>query len=600
MWGVDLEYRYTDKTLMRLLRPAWFMLVILIPGSAFSAQFLQFTVAKQASTADIVANRQAVIRLRSGASLAPQIAERLNSLALAGLRSGQVTAKPIKGGAQLVVADVVLISIDQAMALAAKSTPLGLAQTWARNLQTALSTPYVIIMPSDRLQVPLGEQRVIRFGGTAQAELNFSTQNATVANVQLDPTGKLLLVDGVGVGDTTVSASLADQQMAVTIQVRAWAARIPKSVVAEVTSPPLPWDDLRRTVRNAVLFAMKPAASATVELGEPKQRGEAYDVTVRATGSDCFDVFDVVSVALKSVPTPRSSPAELLISNQPERITEPSMLLREQLFGTAPVRLLWHHVNNVSKPLRFAVRIVNRGDKAASIHVTEAATGPHNDEIFVGHTAMSRFVQLVGRGEGYILNVPAGRMLDLYDVRLAPLGIVSGLARLTPLAGDDLLVEIVAEDAWPTDAYFMQVPERLRNDPPLTPYRFESMKSVELEHDAGGPWTFYHIGKDYSVNLQGQKLYGDYGVRYTIKAKFRNPTDKPMKCEIGLRASGGVARCTFLMDGELLETGLLRGAVEQLLNKFDLQPQRERTVTLVTLPESGSNYPVTLTMRSWQ
>jgi hypothetical protein len=197
-------------------------------------------------------------------------------------------------------------------------------------------------------------------------------------------------------------------------------------------------------------------------------------------------------------------------------------------------------------------------------------------------------------------------MLDLYEMRLAPRQIVSGLINVTPLISEppatapNLLLEVVAEDFWPSDAYFMPTPERLLNDPPLTPYRFGAEKSVELNHTVGGPWTFYHIGKEFSVNLQGQKLFGDYGVNYTIRANFKNPTAKPGRCEIWLRASGGVARATLLIDGQLCETGLLRGENEQALFKLDLPPGGQRIVTLVTMPESGSNYPVTLTLRSWQ
>jgi hypothetical protein len=185
-------------------------------------------------------------------------------------------------------------------------------------------------------------------------------------------------------------------------------------------------------------------------------------------------------------------------------------------------------------------------------------------------------------------------------VRVPVDDIVSGLARVSPLEGDDLLLEVLAEDIWPTDAYFPPVPDRLRADPPLTPYRYEAAKEVSLAHEAGGAWSFYSIGRDYSTNLQGQKLFGDYGVRYTITITCKNPTPQPARCFVTLRAGGGVARASYFLHGKLTETGLLRSGVEETIERLQLASGEERVLKFITVPESGSNYPITLTVRSPQ
>lgn len=571
--------------------------VCLAPASA--AQFLQFSAARQGQGSDVLANGKTIIRLRTGGG-AGQICSKLTNLALAGLTPGQVTVKAAKDSAQLIAAGTVLATVDAKMAAAAKSTPAGLVGNWAANLKSVLSAPYVVLECRATMPVPLGEKRSLKWGGTARTDLTFASLKPAVAALQLDNAKGILYVEGVGLGRGAVEATLDNQQVTIDVEVKAWAVRVQSPVVAEVTSPPLPADDVRRIVRNAALMGMTPAPGATVELGEPHRGGGAYTIQVKASGRDCFDVNTPVKVTLKTVAAPNRRAQEVLVSNAPERILEPATLLRENLVGLAPVRLLWHHVNSSPTALRFSVRVVNRGNKTAKIHVTEAATGPMNDEIYVGHTAMARFVGLMQQGEGYMLSVPAGAMLDLYDTRIPVGGIVSGLARVTPVEAENMMLEVLAENSWPTTAYFAPVPERLLNDPPLTPYRFEAEKTVELEHEVGGAWTFYHVGKEYSTNLQGQKLYGDYGVNYTLKCTFRNPSDKPARGEMHLRASGGVARCTFLLNGALVETGMLRGLNEQVLHKVDLAPGEERSVTLVTIPESGSNYPVTLTMMSRQ
>ncbi|MHB8993750.1 MAG: Ig-like domain-containing protein [Armatimonadota bacterium] len=591
------------------VRRRWPSLIIIVAClmltiTAHAAQFLEFSAQRQSNGIAVSANETGLMRFRDGAlglGAAERLAAALNAFAMQGGKPEQITVK--KGtvnSCQIMLNGTALLTVDQGLARSANSMPEPLARSWADNIRKALAKPYVMIEPRGRMQIPLGERRTLRWGGNATADLSFSSANPAVAAVKLDGSGQFLLVEGTGIGATAVTAMLGPQLLTLPVEVKTWAARLKQPVVAEITNPPLPTDDLRRTLRNAILYATQPAPTATIELGEPRRSGNSYLVELRATGQDCFAVNQTVSVTLKPLSRPKQRVQELLVSNAPERITEPATLLRERLLGAAPVRLLWHHVNSSTQPVRFAVRVANLGKTDARLHVTEAATGPHNDEIFVGHSAMMRYFALTAQGEGYYLNVPAGRMLDLYDTRLVPDRIVSGLATLSPGAGSDLIIEVVAENVWPTDAFFMPIPTRLTNDPPLTPYRFEASKNVELRHEAGGAWTFYHIGKEYSVNLQGQKLFGDYGVDYSIEATFANPSDKPAKCEIGLRASGGVARATFVLDGELTETGLLRGSNEQVIYKSELQPGQQRVVKLLTMPESGSNYPLTLTMRSSQ
>ena len=598
-----------NRALPALLSLIFVALIALTPcgaAPAGPARLLQFTAMPADGDNVLLANRTPVMRIEArqiSLAVLSQVADNLNSLAFRGVNASQIVARaglPGSQSAEILAAGCLVLTVDAGIAAGGKSTVLALAQSWGRNLKHALQTPYLTISPLDRLQVPLGEKRPIRWGGTATAELTFTSENPSVAGVELDPSGRSVQVAGLSIGVTRVTATLGTQQIPLEIVVRTWAARAQPEVVAEVTFPPLPADDLRRTLRNAVLAGTKPAPGATVELGEPERRGDDYAVQLRASGKDCFDVDDTVKVNLKTVATPSAKARELLVSNSPERITEPATLLRERLVGGITVRLLWHHLNSAKRPLRFAVRVANLGTEETRIHVTDAATGPHDDEIFVGHSAMVRFMALTAQGEGYFLKVPAGRILDLYDVRLPPDRIVSGLSTLSPASGSNLLLEVLAEDAWPSDAWFQPVSTRLAGDPPLTPYRFEAAKTVELEHTVGGAWTFYHIGKEYSTNLQGEKLFGDYGVEYTIRATFKNPTDKPAACEIGLRASGGVARSTMVIDGQLTETGLLLGANEQLIYKAELQPGEQKRVSLITIPESGSNYPITLTMRSWQ
>jgi hypothetical protein len=587
-------------------RPLTAMLLgpLFLATAAVPAEFLRFEVGPANGGVGVYGNGVLLCRTRSDtpASFDPHlVAARLTDCALAGLRAGEVQATGNAAGARITARGQLILAVDKATARAARSTPQGLAETWATALRRLLARPYVALAPADRLLVPVGDRRLVAVGGTAKQQVAFSSLAPDVATVETDLATGQLTVRGVAKGSTVVVGTVpGGKQYLLTVDVKFRAAWIADSFVAQISNPPLPDDDLRRVLRNAALMATRPGPGAQVQLTEPVPLGAGYALDVRADGPDLIPAAQTVTVSVRKIAAPAAPTRELLVSNQPERITTPGVVLRERLLGTGPVRLLWHHVNNYRSPLRYVVRIANRSPEPASLHVIDAIMGPGTDEIFVGHSALARFLQLWEQGEGYVLQVPGNRMVELYDVRLAPSLITSGLMRLAPLATRDLVVEVAAEDSWPADAYFVPVPGRLANDPPLTPYRFEGEKNVSLRHEVGGPWTFYHIGKDYSQNLQGYKLLGDYGVQYRLATSFSNPTARPARCEIALRASGGVARATVIVDGETVETGVLQGAREQVIHKFALGPGEQRQVQLRTIPESGSNYPITLMLRSTQ
>jgi len=575
------------------------LLLALPPASA--ARFLYFQAISSPSGDALAAGGQIILRLRSGMKLnrsLASLATDLNRYALEGLLPQHISWQSAPSGAKIAVKGKPFLFISPQTAQAAKATPKSLAIEWTTRLQRIVATAYVALEPRTSLAVPLGEIRVLRWGGTARLALSFTIADAEIANLQLDEAQRRLLVRGLKIGATTIMAKTDEDTLLLPVEVKAWAARVSAPAIAEVTSPPLPPDDLRRVIRNAVLNAVQLAPPARLRLGEPRRQNNHFSLWLRAEGEGCFPVETELPVEVRVLNVPLPLPPQLLVSNYPEKITAPGVLMRERLLGKTPVRLLWHHVNKSERPLRFVVRLANLGASPARIHITESASGPHFDEIFVGHQAMRRYLQLEQQGEGYVLRVPANRLLELYDVHLPPQRIVSGLARITPLEGDNLLLEVLADGTWPQDAYFPLLPEMLPNNPPLTFYSFDAEKNIVLNYEAGGPWTFFHIGKDYSSNLQGQKLYGDYGVRYTITIQCQNRTLETARCALSLRASGGVARMSYCLYGQLRETKLLQAGAEEIIERFELSPGEQRQLKLITMPESGSHYPITLAIRS--
>lgn len=579
------------------------LLSLCIPTDCLGARILAFGIAQTPGSITILASGTPVMRFRESA-ISPQIANRitaaLNQAALRGVRPQAVVARKSAGGAVILIGSETLLEINAKLATSANNTPLGLAQTWASNIQKAYTNSYVAFATPVPLLVPLGETRSVSWGGTITTSLQASVTNPLIAAVNVASSPRRVIVNGLNRGPTEVVITGEGFEFSLAVEVKPWAATISPQVIGEITSPPLPPDDLRRILRNAVLASLRPMPGVSVQLAEPVRTSTGYQLTVKASGTDYLEIQTPVNVQLSTITPQLMKAPELVVSNYPERIREPATLLRDHLRNKVPLRVLWHHVSNYSQPLRFAVRLANLGSDTARVHITESGSGPHFDEIFVGHQAMVRYLSLSARGEGFVISIPPGRMADLYDVRLNQGDIVSGIAQLSPLEGAELMVEVVAENAWPADAYFMPVPAKMVQDPALTPYRFEANKSGEVTHDVGGAWGFFHIGRGASMNLQGKELFGDYGVLHDLKASLANNTDRPANGEIVVRAGGGVARGTFIIDGRIVETGLLQAGNEEILLRQPLAPGTQQSFRIRTIPQSGSNYPLTIILRSWQ
>jgi hypothetical protein len=295
---------------------------------------------------------------------------------------------------------------------------------------------------------------------------------------------------------------------------------------------------------------------------------------------------------------PSRPPVALLISNEPERIAAFGTLLVGTLPGMECVRLLYHHKNVMSKTCRVVVRVSNVSDDRAGVHITNAPAGPGRDELFVGHLAADRFAKALRAGRGYVLWIPPGRSCEVGEWDVPPGQIISGIAHLTALTDTDLRVTVSADSPASSTTELPLVPSRLYEVRHQAGTLFHPVKYETAEHTAGDPWLFLHIGKMGVEDSDGNILHGDYGVEYILKVKMTNPAAHEARFEIALRGGGGAARGIFDIDGRLVETQMLRSGQEEVLARMKVGPGETRTVNVRTMPESASNYPVTLVVRS--
>lgn len=582
------------------------VVVLCLLASSLSAStcVLSFNCRRPAGAdySELVGNGKVILRLRGGDAAellgrARTAAERLNEAALKGASAASVQVRPAGPDAALFVGGRKLITVDAALAKLSGSTPTGLVNAWAATLRSVLREPYLVLQPADELTVPLGETRRIRYGGTLGAPEQVTSDGRAVASARVNAADKSIEVTALGVGDATVTLTKGSCVHAVRLVCRKWAATIPPTTVLQVSGEG-PRGDLTTAITCAARSATLGEPGARVVVDPPSRNRSGYAVRIAASGHEYLTISRVQQVNLERIkPPPHSSPL-LLVSNLPEKITEPAVLMRERVFGGLSARLLWHHINLASRRLRMAVRVHNVADTEARFHLTQASAGPSTDEIFAGHSAAARFMKDLFEETGYVMRMPPRTSLDIAVVTLAHDDIASGVGRIAPLAGEDLIVEVVVEEPSTAGVLFAPVSQAYLAGPETSGYTFEGQRDVQMRHVAGGEWAFYSLGKKIDINSRGQQLAGSYGVLHDVTAVVENPTDRVAVCELAVRARGGVARATFWLDDALVETPMLSSAGEQVIYKAPIPPHSTHTALLKTIPESGSHYPVLLTLRS--
>ncbi len=577
------------------------LLALLTVVDASASCVVSFDVQSNANgTSALVSGRgRVILRLRGGvdanlSARAEIVAGRLTDLALAGTASEAIVVKD----ASIVAGKQSIISVDSVLAKACGTNAHSLAETWAANIRDVLAGDYIALSEAKEIVVPFGEVRTIRYGGHFAGEMQATSDSPNVASLETDASAGVMRIRGVGVGTAALRLLAGECRHGMRIVCSKWAAQIPLSSFVEISgSHPRP-DILMQAVRSSVRSGISAEPGAAIALGEPTVSGDGYTVRVTAKGDGYLSLSRVQEVAVKRIPAPGLKGPVVLVSNLPEKVTAPAVVMRERLNGWGAARALWHHINLGAEPLRMSVRIHNLSGVPARVHVTQASAGPSSDEIFAGHAATARFLADLFAGNGYVVNIPAEHSVNVAQLVLAHGEIASGLARFVPMDSDDLTVEVVFEAVASSNNNLLVTPASLQSGLSTSGYGFEGGRTIELTQATGSPWSFYSLGKEIDVNSRGNELAGSYGVLHTIHAKLDNPTDRAVRGELVMRPRGGVARGTFWVDGKVVETPVMHNSDEFVICSTTVQPQASHTFTVTTIPESGSHYPVLLTLRS--
>lgn len=596
-------------------------LVLLLLGASCSASSVRpfCAVAAGKGAACVASLKQGptvILRLRgSDGTDAPaateQAAARLNRLAFAGLRAEdiKVTVDRPGGGtrgrrrpagdALLVVHGVTVVRLTAGQAALSGSTPAELVAVWAGRLRALFHDPYLFVM-SDVVALPWGETRTVAIGGRFSAPVQASSRSPEVVAATLDPGRRAVRLRALDTGDVTVRLRAGSAEAALEVVARKWAARIAPTARLAVSGPPEgntdPW--LLRAMRVAARAAVVEQPGARVTLEEVQLTRTRASVLAAASGRELLSLHRRIRVELTSAQEITAPPARAVLSNDPERVPGPQPLARARLEPGQVTHFLWHHLACGPGKLQVAVRLCNSGRTPAAVLVTGADSGPSKDEVYVGNEAMARFVGLTCSRRGEVFALPPRRQCELSRLGMSPGEVVSGVARMTLLSGQGVFVEVEAVAPGSCRDDLEPVPAALTPASPTRCLELPGYKALGTRQTVGEGWKFLSIGRTPEGDPRAARLRGDYGVLHDARITFDNPRGQRARLEVALRSGGGAARAVVVVEGQLRTTRLLREGDEEVIYECHTQAATT-TANLRLIPQSGSNYPLTIIVRSF-
>jgi len=432
----------------------------------------------------------------------------------------------------------------------------------------------------------------------------------SVANVVFNPLNRSIEVTGLHAGSTT--ATITDEyglsaQLAIVVRISAGKAYASTSVL--ITGHPASADFVADSAARAAQRVSYAEPGAAVKIDDASIAGvgpldpddtELVHVPVSIQGPGYFPYHADVAVQLTNLAQPQVAPKYLLVSDFPETITENGTLFYADVSYGEPARLLYYHYAPKAAPLRrVIVKVQNSGQTSSLIQLIAGLAGPSPDILYIGHAATQRFLVRENSGEGELFDVPGGSTLNVVDQLLPAQSLVSGLMQFRVLDGDGVRVAVIVQDA---------------QDSPTGPISSTLLQSSQLHargiyqvpeffydefYTVGAVATSLDIGKLPLANLvQGEVLGGDYGVKQSADLTLLNPTNDDARVGVWFEPRGGRATGTFLIDGDVLQLHGVDPFKPVLLRSWTVPAHGYRHVSLTTMPEGGSSYPVLLLVSS--
>lgn len=588
--------------------------VACLGGAAFAEFKPRVSSEQLGKAAALVINGQAAVRFQAAnGMLSPleraQIThQRLAALVAANLDPKTIFAAGDARSAKVCAGDQILCRVTIKDAKQQGATAIALAQSWAQGMRDLLLMPPVTVNPTE-ITIPLGENRQVEIGGAATGPIYAKIDNADIADAVAAVNTRTITVTAKQLGKALVDVSVQGERAQLVVYVKKYAGKLPGIAVGQVTGNPCPASLVCYTARQAVAQAAALEPNASLEVGGmkcpsqslPPGKSRQLKVDVRISGPDYISVSAKASAEVRNVVLPREDPGELFYSNNPESITKFQSLFAGKLSLDKPVRLLYHHQNDMGKRVHLIVELVNPNDTIAKIRVIRGIASPSKDTIVIGHTAGCAFLKDCTGDVSVIESIPPQSRLVLVSDMLDHKDTSSGIIEMRQMEGQNAYLRVTAAEPFVDNVSAGSI----AHAPDVTALRLSDqiyptpIKAMDVEYMVGSHWAFIPLGKHALTDSTQQKqLYGNYGVTYNIKVKVINPTDQAKKISFVFDPTAGPASAAFFIDGKLASVRYAQPPDEITLKWFMLNPGETKECHVTTVPLAGSNYPATLIVKS--
>lgn len=525
-----------------------------------------------------------------------------------------------QGKSHLILIDGHLIlTVTRPEAKLNASSTQTLATEWARNIRRALQTPPLKI-DVQSLRVPLGANRFIAASGTQFGQAKIESTDPNILRVGRGPHG--IAYKAIGYGRTEVVVTAGNIVKTIPVAVLPMGANLPQNLVAIVSGNPASTETVQGALESAVRTQLGADSKAELKIVFPTATqvlpGESrtYTARVRAVGSEVLPAEGPVFVTVKNMALGRKPESALWYCNEPENLKKPGLLFAAPLRPETPSRMLYHHINMMSEPLVVMVEAINDSDSPARLMVIPGDSKPDKNPVLAGVQAADQFMKGWALNSGEVIMIPPKSRLPIAMRRIAHGQTMSGLCylRLLDEGPDQITIRTEARPPFPLDSRWLAATQS------GTPWRFigaQRMNNLDRDpmlpsihiypnpykeevgtYQVGGKYAFFRIGERPIARADKlDKLSGNFGVTYTIKATVENPTPAASEVEVVFEASAGYSGAVFYVNGQYIKTPLLQPKTEAQIAKFNLEPGASKNLSIITVPLSGSSYPATLTIR---
>lgn len=518
----------------------------------------------------------------------------------------------------IVHGDRIVLTAAPLEAKAQGTTTAALAQRWHANLTKALVLPPLQI-ETDNLKIAIGKTSTVTLTGRFARKATVTTNNAAVATASR--ADNVLSVQGRALGDATLSVTGGSTTKTVRVRVAAPAAMLPQAFQVVVTGSPASPDMVRGAIEGVLWtrFRSEPGTESSFQLpnteGIGPELSRLINIPVSVSGDNAFPVTGNIQVTVRNEPIGFKNETELWYCNHPENVARYQNLFVASLERERPVRLLYHHLNATPAGMFIEGQLVNESAQPARVMIIPGDSRPDRNPVLAGIVAGDQMLRNWVRSSGEVVVIPARSSISLAMRRLAPQDTMSGLAYLRLLPGGPSAVRFRMDSLPPYDggpklAAALAISTPWRRLPPRnldyegyaqmepsefvfpTPFRNES-----VDYSVGGRHGFIRIGQTPIPRPDGKGLDGNFGVFYNIEANLDNPQGEPADIEVVFEASAGYSGALFVLNGEVRRTPLLQPKEEAQITRVKLMPGEKRSLSMMTVPLSGSSYPATIMVR---